>query len=172
MSNYIEPIILRDAKVIYKNFSGAEQTYNTKGNRNFCPELPEALALQMKEAGWNVKHTNPQDPDEPVRYYVQVAVQYRDRYDQPVIAKFRPVVKRIDSHGDVTSLSEETIYELDDDDILSVNLKIRGREHSPGKIKAFAKIIYAKVDEADPFASEYREADFPGADDEDVPFDL
>lgn len=176
---YIDNIILRDVKVMSKNFSGMEKIYNgrtvnTKGSRNFCPELPENLALQMKEEGWNVKHTNPQDPDEPVRYYIQVALQFRDRYGEPVRPKFRPKVVRVDSHGDHIMLNEETVEELDDDEIIKANIKIRGREYEPGKIKAYAKVLYAWVDEADPFANDFREAeDFPGSDDEldDLPFD-
>lgn len=177
MPNFIEPIILRDAKVFSKNFSGMEKVYNgrtvnTKGSRNFCVELPEGLANDMLEAGWNVKHTNPQDPDEPVRYYVQAAVQYRDKYGEPVRPSFRPLIKRIDSHKDITLLDEETVEVLDDDTILSVNVKLRGREYEPGRIKAYAKVVYAMVDEADPFASDYRSDPDDGADfDDDLPFD-
>ena len=172
MSNYVEPITLRNANVLYKNFSGAEQTYNDKGNRNFCVELPENLALQMQEDGWNIKMTHPKDPEEEPRYYVQVAVAFRKRDGEPVLPKFRPKVYRVDSRKNVSLLSEDTIDELDEDDIVSVNVKIRGREHTPGKIKAYAKIVYATVDEDDPFASEYRySSDAIDPDDfEDEPF--
>ena len=177
MSMYVEPIVLRDAKVFSKNFSGIERifngrTVNTKGSRNFCLEIPEDLAMNMKDNGWNIKHTNPQDPDEPVRYYVQVSVQYRDRNGDPVRPVFRPVIKRIDSCGDVVLLNEDTVEELDDDEILSVNVKIRGREYEPGRIKAYAKIVYAKVDEADPFAKDYRGNSPLAEDDDDLPFDI
>lgn len=178
MSTYVEPITLRNTKVFSKNFSGIEKifegkTVNAKGNRNFCVELPERLALEMKERGWNVKHTNPQDPDEPVRYYIQLSLQYRDRNGEPVRAAFRPMVKRVDSQRDVTVLNEDTVEELDDDEILSVDVRIRGREYEPGRIKAYAKVVYATVDEADPFARDYRK-DVPPHDDEDddLPFDL
>ena len=59
-------IVMENARLIFKNFSGEESKFNRKGNRNFCVVLDPEVADDLIKDGWNVRFLRPrEDGEEP-----------------------------------------------------------------------------------------------------------
>lgn len=145
----VEKLILRNVRLIFRNFSGREGKYNKAGQRNFGVIIDdENLAETLNEIGWNVKILAPRDEtDEPI-HYLPVAVEFEK--GRP------PKVVMICRDGQV-ELDEETIGELDYAEIISAKVTIRPYQWSVNGnsgIKGYLKTMYVEIDE-DEFASDY-----------------
>jgi len=149
-----------DARMIWLNFAGAEQTYNNAGDRNFCVRLDsDKLVDAALESGYNVKYRNEGDESLP---YLKVKVVFGDdRYPCQIFIK---------SKGKVTELTEETAHLVDSADILKASVVIQPKPYvislTNFGISARLKALYLTVSE-DKYAEE-----FFGSDDqeEDIPF--
>lgn len=137
-----------DARIIYRNFSGAPSKFNREGDRNFAVVIPEQeLADALIDAGWNVRIKPPREDDDAPFMYLPVKVKFNDR---------GPTVY-LKSWNAMNRLTEETIGMLDDVDIAGVDLDIRpydwevnGRE---GRT-AYLQSIHV-TQEIDRFAARY-----------------
>jgi len=107
---------IEDARIIYRNFSGAPSKFNREGDRNFAVIIPnEEIKDQLVEEGWNVKIKPPrEDFDEPFMF-MPVKVVFNNRGPAAYVR----------SGDSVTRLNEETIDMLDEIDISSVDMDIR-----------------------------------------------
>lgn len=133
---------LEDARIIYRNFSGEKTKFNTEGKRNFHVVLPEELAQQMLEDGWNVKVREPREEGDDLFYHIQITVNYDVN---------PPRVYVVTSSGK-TLLSAESVGSLDAFDIVSVDLEAVSYHWEVGGnsgITAYLKTLYAIVDESD-----------------------
>ena len=104
----------------------------------------EDLAHQLIEDGWNIKVKPPRDDGGDPSYELPVEARYNH---------IPPKIWMITSHGR-TLLDEMTVGQLDYADILEVSVIVKGREWEPGKIKAFCRKMYVKIEE-DEFEAEY-----------------
>lgn len=107
---------ITDARIIFKNFSGAASKYNRAGDRNFAVIIPnQDICNELIDAGWGVKINPP-----------------REEYDEPFM--FLPVKVKFDNRGPSiyvrsgagvpTRLNEETVGMLDEIDISSVSMDL------------------------------------------------
>lgn len=127
----IEPLVLKDVKIPMKtrNFRGEERPpYNAKGERNFSIIIdPEQVDIQdLIDKGWNIRQgkPNPEDPDYEPPYFLRVKVKFFPNGDDR--ARLNPKVIVITSAGDML-MDEESIGDLDTDEIMKANLTISGR---------------------------------------------
>lgn len=137
----------------YKNFSGRATKYNRQGARNFCLIIDDpAMANQMMEDGWNVKIRAPKSDDDVPTYYISVNVSYGNSYfGDPSIVRMTSTTK--------VELTEDTVGQLDEDEILSADVVIRPHRSTDDagntRIKGYLKEMYVHVQDslADKYAS-------------------
>lgn len=168
MAKQTQNLVVENAKIIFRNFSGKEGRFNPAGRRNFCVLLETPLAELLTTDGWNIKWLEPRDPDDERQAYLQVSVTYN---------KYPPKILLITSRGK-TLVTEDTVSMLDWAEIESLDLiispyswDVNGKEG----IKAYLKSMYVTIVE-DEFEHKYNS--IPLADDEnldpdiDLPFDF
>lgn len=148
MYKNVENLILEDAIIIFRNFSGKASKYNRLGDRNFGVIINDPnLAQQLNEEGWNVKILRPRDEQDEPDHYIPVSVNYNNR----------PPKIYIITHKGKTLLDEETVASLDYAEIKRVDLTLNPyfweRDSNSG-IKAYLKTMYVTIEE-DPFESKY-----------------
>jgi hypothetical protein len=148
----LPPLVLENARIFYRNFSGKPSSFNASGNRNFALEISDELAIALAADEWNVKTTKPpkDDPDGPVRKYVSVKVGFD---------KYPPQITMISSvSGRQVLLTEETISLLDTAEILNVDVIVRPypwtQPSGDHGTKGYVQVMYVTVLE-NQFAAKY-----------------
>lgn len=140
-------IAVEGARLVFKNFSGAEGMYNAKGKRNFCVLFDQETADNLASEGWNVKYLKPREEDDEPQAYMEVNVGF---------GAYPPTLILITGQGK-TPLTEEAVSLLDWADLEHVDLILRPYNWDiNGKtgVKAYIKAGYFTLRE-DEFASKY-----------------
>ncbi len=144
-------IVIENARIGFRNFSGKEGKFNPSGRRNFCLFLDNEMGTRLEQDGWNVRWLTPKDDDEEPQGYLQVSVNF---------GAIPPKVVLVTKKGK-TQLSEESVGILDWAELQNVDLIVRpynwevnGRTGT----KAYLKAGYFTIVE-DEFADKY--ADCP-----------
>lgn len=132
-------LIIEDATLIFRNFSGEQQRYNPAGKRNVCVRIPEESEQQLIEDGWHLKYLKPRDEDERPTAYLKVNVSYY---------KYPPEVYMI-VHGRKVEVDEANIGKLDHLDIIKADIEISPYfyDNDDGKkgISAYLSSLYVTV---------------------------
>lgn len=140
-------IVIENAKIAFRNFTGKEGKFNPAGRRNFCVFIDSDLGQTLEEDGWNVRWLDPKDEYSEKQAYLQVAVSFDN---------IPPKIILISSKGK-SQLDEESVNLLDWAEIENVDLIIRPYNWSvTGKsgVKAYLKSMYVTLVE-DEFESKY-----------------
>lgn len=132
---------IEHATLMFKNFRGEPDKFNTSGKRTFVVFLDNDVAEQVALAGWNVKRLSPRDDNPEGQAYLSVECQFR--YYPPTIT----VIK-----GNVVSrLDEETVDMLDWAEMDNVDLVLRPYEWSAAGrtgVKAYLKKMWVTLHES------------------------
>lgn len=135
MADNAKTFMIEDATILFRNFTGKEGQYNREGDRNFCVVLPEDVALQMLDDGWNVKYLEAREEGDPDVPYIMISVNFKNR---------PPRVVMITSTAR-TNLGEDSVEVLDWADIQTADVLARGYEWDVnGKTgtKAYLKSVH------------------------------
>jgi hypothetical protein len=108
--------MIEGARLIFRNFAGAETRYNAKGERNFCVVLDPDTAQGLELAGWNVRVLEPREEGDEPTPYIQVKVSFKNKPPRIVV---------LTSTGR-THLSEDRVEMLDYAELENVDLIARG----------------------------------------------
>lgn len=111
---------INGAKIIWRNFAGRKDEFNTEGKRKFSIIIPnEDLANQLTNDGWNVRIKAPKEEgDDPFMYMdIKVNVRHND-----------PKVYLDNGSGRATIIPTDLIDQLDELDIAYVDLDINPYE--------------------------------------------
>lgn len=148
--------MVEDARIIFRNFAGREGQYNRKGDRNFGVILPEDVAQQMLDDGWNVKYLEAREEGDPETPFVRVAVRYDIRPPRVVVI----------TETTRTQLDEASVEILDWANIKTLDLIARGSNWSAnGKdgVKAYLQSLFVTIEE-DALEKKYAFYDIPSSD--------
>lgn len=105
-----------NARIVYRNFSGAESLYNRAGDRNFAVIIPsQEMADELSERGWNVTIKPPREEGDQPFVILKVKVKFN---------RTSPSIYLV-TGDNVKTLNEETVGMIDNIDIDHVDLDIR-----------------------------------------------
>jgi hypothetical protein len=151
MADRLQPVLMEDVAIIFRNFEGKEGEYNTAGNRNFGVIIPDReTAEAMMHDGWNIKQMRQRDDDEEGEeppFWLPVAISWKNKPPRCVM---------ITSRGR-TNLDEDTVELLDWVDIKTVDLIVNPYSWSVRDatgVKAYVKSLFVTIEE-DPLDLKY-----------------
>lgn len=105
-----------DARIIFRNFTGAASKFNREGDRDFSVVIPDMeMAEELINQGWNIKVREPREEGDDPFIYLKVKIKFNDRGPNIYLK----------SGGNLRKLDEESIACLDNIDISSVDLDVR-----------------------------------------------
>ena len=140
-------IVVENARIGFRNFSGKEGKFNPAGRRNFCVFLDYDVAKNLEKIGWNIRWLTPRNEDDDEQGYLQVAVSF---------GQIPPKVFLVTRKGK-KPLNEDTISLLDWAELSNVDLIIRPycwEGNGRVGVKAYLKSGYFTIAE-DEFAEKY-----------------
>ena len=164
MAERMNKLVIDNARLIFKNFSGKGDSYNREGDRNFAVIIDDPKAAEdLARVGWNVRPLISKDPDEEPTHYIKVKVSFKVR---------APKVRLLSNHKQVF-LNENTISSLDFAKIEECGVVISPypwNVNGKSGISAYLDSMYAKIED-DPFADKYADyVDGPDDGSNDCPF--
>lgn len=143
-----------EARIIYRNFSGAPSKFNREGDRNFAVVInDEEIKDALIEEGLNVKIKAPREEGDEPFMYLPVKIKFNERGPK-VYLKSGKATNRLD---------KESINCLDHVDIVSVDMDIRPYDWEvQGKTgrTAYLQSIWV-TQEVDRFADRFAEEEHP-----------
>lgn len=143
-----------DARIIFRNFSGAPSKFNREGDRNFAVVISEEeTANALVAEGWNVKIKPPVEDGESPRMNLPVKIKFNDR--GPVIY--------LKTGNATVKLDEDSVSCLDNIDILSVDLDIRPYDWEVNGKQGRTAYLQSMcvTQDVDRFAARFASEEFP-----------
>lgn len=135
--------IFQDARIVFRNFAGAEKPFNSAGDRNFCLLLDPDKAEEMRKEGWNIKQLRPREEGDEPQDYIQVSVSY---------GKGRPPQVTLITHGGTkrTDLGADEVMMLDYADVENWDVILNPypwEVNGKSGIKAYLKKAFVTLNE-------------------------
>ncbi len=154
-----DELVLRDIRMLYKNFPGKKSDYNDEGQRNFSVWLTNAQAMHLQQLGWNpklIKRTADR-PEEDREWHLKVNVSYNN-----VPPRIFLITKSTNSRNPI---DEEFVHRLQGGvyDKVDVTLSPYNHKMNGGGVTAYLRTMYCILHE-DPLDLEYADYQLIGGD--------
>jgi hypothetical protein len=135
-------VMIEDAELVFRNFSGKEGRFNREDQKTFCVFIDDPdLVEQLVTDGWNLKYTNVREEGDEPRAYLPVEVKYENK---------PPNVVMITSGGR-THLDNDSIEVLDWSEFKTVDLIVNPYDwqmpNGDTGRKAYLKSMFVTIDE-------------------------
>lgn len=151
MSTFINDLILRNSRMIHKNFEGRATKFTRQGDRQFSVVINPENVDEISNAGWRIKMLPPREDiegSEPL-YFIDVRVNMDSN---------RPPEVYLCTSKKKTKLDKDSIGTLDSAVIKNVDMVLHPHkwETPDGKsgVKAYLKTLYVTIEE-DVLAGDY-----------------
>lgn len=155
--NEAKAFTMKNAEIFMRNFTGRAGKYTPEGTRTFMLRLPNDVAEELADDGWNVSYLRPREEGDLPTPALNVTVFFNDSATTEIYT--------VVGHTK-TLLTEDTVSILDNADIVKVDLRVRPRvwgDSNKGGIKAYLEKMYVTVQEDD-LDSDYNFDDLPFSD--------
>lgn len=162
---------LANHNIIWRNFEGRKEKYNEQGNRFFTLSLPENIANELQDQGFNVRMRVVESQDGPRTYYnLKVNLKYYG-------SQYDPKVYFMQSDGEHATLDEHSVKLLDTTQFAEVAMDIYPKTYidmASGDEKLSArlnKLLFTQ--EVDEFEKEFaldNDTQTTLSDDDELPF--
>lgn len=172
--NPVPPIELMNCEVLpgrFRNFSGDPEKGFGANKRTCCVTIPDKeYAEQLKDFGWNIGILAPREEDEEAKYFLQVKVNFRDRYGNLKSEPYQPKIFMVNSRNKIR-MQEDMVSDIDQQVITSAKARITGSRWERESTKEHGISAYL-----DSLVYTIREDDFlkkalgDDLDDPDLPF--
>lgn len=99
-------VTVQNARILWPNFGGVKDKFNSEGDRNFNLELTEEEAERLAADGWNVKckPSRPDDPESGERCVLKITVNFDGKKPPKVIGRGSLTRKETQYHGGIAGL--------------------------------------------------------------------
>lgn len=140
MVNKEETVLLKDVKLLFRNFSGRPGMYNSEGDRNFHILLDPATAKDLEKRKWRIKQLKAREEGEEGDYHLKVTLNYK---------KGRPPRVVLISSNGRTELGAEEIGLIDVADVEKADVFLNGwySDMAGGGYSAYLKTIFVTIRE-------------------------
>lgn len=138
-------VMIKDTKLLFRNFEGVADKYNNLGRRNFNITLTPEMAISLREQGFNVRELDPKEEGDVPQAILQVIVNFNSRNPPKIM-----LIKAITNKKQM--LNSDTVKRLDWAEIVHVDLVINPYEwtNTQGSgITAYLKSLYVTIAEDD-----------------------
>lgn len=109
-----EEVLIENARILFRHFSGDKDAYHAPGQRDFSVALTQEMGEAMERDGWNVKWLDPREEGDLPQAILKVKVNFGGRPPEVTLVTSR----------NKTRLDEDTISVLDYADILTADMFI------------------------------------------------
>ena len=145
-------VSIENTRFIFEtNFSGDPRRDKYGSNKRYANiVIPEELANELSDEGFNVKCTNPKDDEYEKTYFVKATVNYDSKYP--------PRIYLVSGDNRPELLDAESVGIIDTMYVRNVNA-ILSKYYNPktDKWSLYARTIYVEQElDSDPFAARYR----------------
>lgn len=154
-------LVIEDATMIFKNFTGREGKFNREGDRSFSVLLPPDVAKRLEAQDWNIKYLQVREEGDVPQAHVHVAVAFdKGRPPKITMVTFNGCKHETEEEcrkwHRKTPIEEDMCSILDMIDIKTVDLilnpytwtipGVRGEPPRSG-VKAYLKTMYVVLHE-------------------------
>lgn len=133
-------LIIENAKLIFRNFSGRPGKYNAEGVRSFAVVIDPDMVDGLKADGWNVKGGGEDDEGNVRNFYLEITVSF-DPYP--------PRIQQVQDGGGEVWITAENAFMLDDAEIISADVVIRPYNwevNGNHGVKAYLKALRVEIE--------------------------
>jgi hypothetical protein len=152
-----DELVLRDIRMMYKNFAGKPGTFNAEGQRNFSVWLTNEQAADLRQIGWNPKliKRTAEFEEADREWHLKVNVSYDNRPPR-IFFITRSSNSRNPIDEEIVGLLDRGLFDKVDVTLSPYNHKMNG-----GGVTAYLRTMYCVLHE-DPLDMDYREFQLPG----------
>ena len=158
-------LVVENAVLFWTNFKGGPTKVNAQGGkRTFNLALPEEVAMEMRENGWNVKEREPFDEQDDILYFTECVLNMNSNYEPRVL-----LCSEWNGKKSMNRLHGDSVGKLDGMRFENVDAVIRPHQHEKG-VKGYCNTLVVTQAKSDLFGGKYDGYDMNDSDDEEIPF--